>query len=114
WILGAGKPVGQRIQTILTPHALLRSKKLGSGRLARAGVLHFAFAVDVDNLLAVELVLVVAIPPVVFQHLVLHAGENAGPAIVIVLRPAIERVVMALGALQPNAEEELSRSFCPR
>ena len=34
-------------------------------------------------------------------------GEEGGEAVVVVLRPALERVVVALGALDADAEEEL-------
>ena len=44
----------------------------------------------------------------------LHAGEPRGHAVVIVLRPALERVVVALGALHADAEEELGRRFRKR
>ena len=39
----------------------------------------------------------------------LHAGEERGHAVVVVLRPALERVVVALRALHPDAEEQLGR-----
>ena len=35
--------------------------------------------------------------------------EEGGEAVVVVLRPALERVVVALGALDPDAQEELGR-----
>ena len=39
----------------------------------------------------------------------LHPGEPRGHAVVVVLRPALERVVVALRALHPHAEEQLGR-----
>ena len=39
------------------------------------------------------------------------AGEERGHAVVVVLRPALERMVVALGALHANAEEELGGRF---
>ena len=39
------------------------------------------------------------------------AGERGGDAVVVVLRPALERMVVALGALDANAEEQLGRRF---
>src|SRR5258707_5814380 len=41
--------------------------------------------------------------------LLLHPREEGGHAVVIVLRPALERMVVALGALHADAEEQLSR-----
>ena len=38
-------------------------------------------------------------------------GEDRGQAVVVVLRPAVERVVVAVGALQPDAEEHLADQF---
>src|SRR5947209_6606921 len=43
--------------------------------------------------------------------LLFHAGEKGGQTVVIVLRPALERMVVALGALHANAEEELGGRF---
>src|SRR5208282_4836291 len=39
--------------------------------------------------------------------LLLHPGEEGGHAVVVVLGPALERVIVTLGALHPNAEEQL-------
>ena len=62
-----------------------------------------------DDLLAVELVLVELVAAVVLDDAVLHAREERRQAVVVVLRPALERVVVALGALQADAEEHLGR-----
>src|SRR5437588_274005 len=39
----------------------------------------------------------------------LHPGEERGQAVIVVLRPALERVVVALGALHADPEEQLRR-----
>src|SRR5205807_6100701 len=53
-------------------------------------------------LMAVELV-----AAVVLDDAVLDPAEEGGEAVVVVLRPALERVVVALGALEADAEEDL-------
>ena len=53
------------------------------------------------------------------DHLILGQGpglpldprEEGGEAVIVVLGPALERVVVALGALDPDAEEELGRGL---
>ena len=62
-----------------------------------------------DDLLADELVLVELVAAVVLDDLVLHAGEERGELVVVVLRPVVERMVVALGALHADAEEDLGR-----
>src|SRR5262249_2475671 len=44
-------------------------------------------------------------------RLAADASEGGADAVIVVLRPAFERVVMAFGALNANAEEELRRSL---
>ena len=73
-------------------------------RHGRAVAVHGGF---VDDLLADELVLVVGVAAAVLEDLVVDAGEDVGPAVVVVLRPAVEGVVVALGALEAGAEEDL-------
>ena len=36
-----------------------------------------------------------------------EAGEHRGQPVIVVLRPAIERMIVAVGALQPHAQEHL-------
>ena len=46
--------------------------------------------------------------PLVRDILATHACEKSGQAVVIVLAPLLERVVMALGTFNPHPEEELT------
>src|SRR5438067_1154979 len=45
---------------------------------------------------------------------ILQAGEKGGEAIVIILGPALARMVVAAGALQADAEKKLSDFLVPR
>src|SRR5437660_5625077 len=45
----------------------------------------------------------------IFHDLVIDAGEEGGKAMVVVLRPAIEGMIVAFRALQANAEKHLRR-----
>ena len=67
-----------------------------------------AFAVREHDLLADELVLVEIVFAVVLQNPVLDSREECGEAEVFVLRPDIERVVVAAGATDTHTEENLS------
>ncbi len=42
-----------------------------------------------------------------------HPGKESGEAVVIVLRPLLERVMVALGTANADAQEQLSRGFGP-
>jgi len=50
-----------------------------------------------DDLLAIKFVLVVFIAAFVFDNLVIDAGKEVRPAVVVVLSPVIERMVVAFG-----------------
>ncbi len=67
--------------------------------------------VELHDLLANELVLVVLVATLVLFDLVVDLREVVRPAVVVVLRPAVERVVVALRTLQPHAQEELRDRF---
>src|SRR5439155_21552631 len=82
--------------------------------LARAQILHPTLARDEDDLFAVPFVFVAADFTFVLDDLVFHARKEVGPVVVIVLRPAVERMIVALGALQARAEEHLRRRFGAR
>src|SRR4051812_34783292 len=56
-------------------------------------------------------VITVATP--VFQNLVLKTGEDAHPIVIVILGPAIERMIVTLGALNTSAQKKLSRGFTP-
>src|SRR5258706_2495451 len=115
-VVRAGDPLGERFQRVVfngdTPPSL--AEKTWMRGLMRARVFDFSFARDVDNLLAFELMLVVAVLPSILQDFVLHPRKNAGPIEIIVLRPTVERVIVTLGALQARAQEELSGGLGPR
>src|SRR5436189_2054639 len=50
----------------------------------------------------------------VLDHLVVHTGEQVGPIVIIILRPAVEGMIVALGALQARAEKHLRGSLGSR
>ena len=112
-VVRARDPVGQRIESILiVVHRRRRCpEKERPGRLAGAGVVQLALAIHPNHLLADELVSVRADLAPVLEHLVADAGEEGVPAVVVLLRPPLERMVVALGTPQPNAEKELRRGL---
>ena len=67
----------------------------------------------IDHLFADELVRVELVLAFVVDELVLHAREERGQLMVIVLRPAIERMVVALGTLHADAEKNLGGRLGP-
>src|SRR5262249_28727046 len=81
---------------------------------ASTRVFHSPCAGDQNNLLTVPLVLVAADLAFVLDHFVIDPGKQAGPIIVIVLGPAIRRMIVALGAAQARAQEHLRRRLGPR
>src|SRR5437773_3760871 len=76
-------------------------------RLATARIFDFTLGCDVNDLFAFELVAVVAVTPAVFQNFVVQPRENVGPVVIIILRPFVERMIVALGAAQLGSEEDL-------
>src|SRR5947207_4152853 len=79
--------------------------------MARVGILHRTFARDENDLLAVPFVFIAADFAFVLNDFVFHARKEVGPVVVIVLRPTVERMIVALGALQTCAEKHLRRRF---
>lgn len=75
--------------------------------LTGAWVGDFPVGRDEHDLFAAELVGIVIVAPIVAEDLGLDPGEHGGPIVVIVLGPAVERVVVALGAIEAGAEEDL-------
>src|SRR5262249_24728742 len=74
---------------------------------------NLAVPVLVHDLLADEFVFIEAVAAFVLNHLVLDAGEEGGEAVVVVLSPTVERMVVALGALHPDAEKNLGDRLGP-
>ena len=74
-------------------------------------MLDLADAIHENELLADELVLVELVLALVFDDLVLHARKERGQLVIIVLRQLVERMIVALGALHANAEEDLGKRF---
>ena len=62
---------------------------------------------QVDDLVAVDLVLVEVVLADVVELLARDVGEERGQAVVIVLGPGVERVVVASRTLEPDAQEDL-------
>src|SRR3954463_16657711 len=107
-VVRAGDPLGERFQRVVFNGDIVPSltEKPWMRGLMCARVLDFSFARDIDNLLAFELMLVVAVLPPILQDFILHPRENAGPIEIIVLRPTVERVIVTLGTLQARAEKK--------
>ena len=76
-------------------------------RRATARIFHFSFGRHVNDLFAFELVAVVVVTAAVFQNFVVQPRKNVRPVVVIILRPFVERMIVALGAAQLRAEEDL-------
>src|SRR2546423_15222439 len=70
---------------------------------ASARITHFTTAAYQDDILAAE-------EAEFLTSLGADAGEEGGEAIVVALAQVLVRMMMALGALEPNAQEQL-RSF---
>ncbi len=94
-------PVGELGPGVLRPGGPddLAAEDLGLGRLAGPEVLELAVGVDLDQGLGHHPHARAAGP--------LNLGEGGGQAEVVVLGPDVERVVVALGAADPEAEEPL-------
>src|SRR5436189_1779747 len=89
-------------------------EKARRGVLSGAEVFYSAGTRGKNHLLAFPFVLVTADVALVLDDLVAHARERRGPIVVIVLRPAFVGMVVALGALQACAQEDLRHGFRAR
>ena len=58
-----------------------------------------------------EFQLVVFIAAVIAKNSVIDLVEHGGELVVVILRPAFERVIMAFGATEAGAEKDLSHGF---
>src|SRR4051794_37606009 len=67
----------------------------------------------IDDLLAVELVLVELVAAPVLDDAIAHPSEERCQAVVIRLRPGVEGVVVAAGTLQADAQEYLGCGLGP-
>ena len=72
-------------------------------------MLHLALVRRIDHLFADELMLVVVVATTVLKNLVVDPRKDARPVVVIVLRPAIKWMIVALRTLETGAEEQLRR-----
>src|SRR5687768_3870881 len=90
------------------------SEETGWGGFAGLRIPHFRLVSNEDNLFPFEFVGIVVVLTAVFQDLVLHLSKNGGPTVIVLLRPPIERVIVALRALQARAEKYLSGGFGAR
>ena len=87
--------------------AIPLSQEAGLRFLARARILHRAFSGDKNDLFTFPFVFIAADFTLILNDLVVEAREQVSPIVIIVLRPTVERMVVALGALQSRAEEHL-------
>ena len=76
------------------------AQRLGLHLAARARLADVARPGGVDHLFVRQIALLAA-----------DLREEGGEAVIVVLRPALERVVVALGALNAHAQEELRRGL---
>ena len=58
--------------------------------------------------------LVEIVAAIVLQNFVVHTREDTRPIVIIILAPAIERMIVALRTLQTNAKEHLRCGLRPR
>jgi hypothetical protein len=113
-VVGRRDPVRHRPEPVAAGEVgRRRAQELRLRRLFGAPADHLAGAVLPHHLLADELVLVEPVPLVVLQHPVVDPGEQRPEAVVVVHRPAVERVVVAPGAAHPHAEEHLRDRLRP-
>ena len=113
---GARQPVGQKLAAVRVRFHLRRvgAEKTRHGVFAGPRIPHFADIQHADDLVADKLVLVQFVLALVFDNLVVDPREQRRPLVIVVLRPAIERVVVALSALQSHALEQAADRFRPR
>ena len=90
------------------------AQKSWHGVFPGAQVLYRPDARGKDDLLALPFVLVAADVAFVLDHLVIHPREERRPIVVIVLRPALVGMIVALGALQARSQKHLRRGFRAR
>ena len=96
-IVGRGQPVGQHLAAVLAVAIGLRpAEEFRFHHAAADGMVHLAAAAIEDDRLAI-----------VFALLAADLAEEGGEAVVVVHRPAVEGMVVALGALHPHAHEDL-------
>ena len=112
-VVGPGHPIGELGEAVGLRRCVL-AEEAGSQNVAGDGVAQFGLPVHEDDLLAVEFVLIELVAPGVRQDAILDAREERGEAVVVGLRPLVERVVVALRALEADAEEHLRRGLRPR
>ena len=74
-------------------------RKRGDAALLRAGIFTSPLRGDINDLLSFELMRVVDVLAAVLQNFVLHLREESRPVVIVILAPAIERMIVALGAL---------------
>ena len=96
-IVRRGQPLGQHLAAILAGNVGLGSaEELRLHHPAADGVCHLAAAAVEDDHLAR-----------IVGPLAADLREEGGEAVVVVHRPAVERMVVALGALDAHAHEHL-------
>ena len=66
------------------------------------------------NLLPLPFMFVAGNFAVVLNDFIAHPSKDRGPIVIIILGPAVRRMVVAFGALQPGSEENLSGCFASR
>src|SRR5688572_32917894 len=98
-IFGSGHPFSEGAEFVSVFGRIGFAEKARVGGFAGAGVFHFARGREENDLFAFEFVAVVVVAAAVFQDFIFHAGEDTLPIVVIILAPAIEGMVVALGAL---------------
>ena len=96
-VLGRCQPLGHHLAAILAAHiGHVAAEKLRRHDAAVDGCLHLAAAAVEDDRLARILALFAA-----------DLRKERGEAVVVIHRPAVERMIVALGALNPHAHEHL-------
>ena len=83
------------------------SEELRRGSLAAAGVLEITFLDELHDLLADEVIFVIRVKALVLFDVVVHPVEDGGELVILVHRPLLEGVVVALRAVHADAEEDL-------
>src|SRR5580765_3762227 len=111
----AGQPESQILQRIaLVLDRFTDAQEAWCSQFARSRIVHGSVLSEINDLLALPFVLVGGDFSIVLDNFVVDAGEDARPVVVVVLRPSVRGMIVALGALNARSQENLGGCFRPR
>ena len=109
----AREPIRQVVQGVRVSRQVGRGtgRRLGVHHQARARLDHLRSAGEKHDFVAGDLVLVELVLLIIVRSLARKVGEIGGQVIIVVLRPNVEGVIVAAGALKTDAEKHLRDRF---